>query len=193
MMNLLEQDGEVVYHGKIFTDHEAGAYYQHLLTEIEWRLDEAIMFGKKIITDRKVAWYAYDAIDYTYSKITRQAIKFTDTLLQLKSLVENKTGSTYNSCLMNLYHNGNEGVGWHSDDEKTLEKDASIASVSFGAERNFVFKHKKLPLKASVLLEHGSLCEMKAGVQQNWIHAILKTKKITTPRISLTFRSMIRQ
>jgi alkylated DNA repair dioxygenase AlkB len=92
---------------------------------------------------------------------------------------------------MNLYHNGSEGMGWHSDDEKTLGENPLIASVSFGAERVFKLKHRESKEIVSVLLENGSLLVMKGATQHHWIHAMPKTKKITTPRINLTFRLFV--
>jgi alkylated DNA repair dioxygenase AlkB len=94
--------------------------------------------------------------------------------------------------LLNLYHNGNEGMGWHSDDEKSLGKNnTTIASLSFGAERKFSFKHKQSKQMVSLVLEHGSLLIMKYATQTNWLHSLPKSKKITQPRINLTFRTII--
>ena len=92
---------------------------------------------------------------------------------------------------MNLFHDGNEGMGWHSDDEKSIEDNSPIASVSFGAERKFSFKHKQSKKIILVLLEHGSLLLMKDATQKNWLHSLPKSKKITQPRINLTFRRMV--
>src|SRR5690606_26310789 len=99
-----------------------------------WRNDEAIIFGRKIITKRMVAWYGDKSYEYSYSNTTKYALPWTSELLELKKYAEQKTGETFNSCLLNLYHNGNEGMAWHSDAEKDLKKDGAIASVSFGAE-----------------------------------------------------------
>ena len=92
---------------------------------------------------------------------------------------------------MNLYHDRNEGMGCHSDDEKSIEDNSSIASVSFGATRKFSFKHKQSKKIISIALEHGSLLLMKDATQKNWLHSLPKSKKITQPRINLTFRRMI--
>jgi alkylated DNA repair dioxygenase AlkB len=118
--NYLPYDGTVNYFGKIVSEIEAQKFYLNLLNEIEWKNDEAIIFGKLIYTKRKVAWYAEDAFEYTYSKRTRSALKFTNDLLFLKNLVEEKTAETYNSCLLNLYHSGEEGMAYHSDGEKEM-------------------------------------------------------------------------
>jgi alkylated DNA repair dioxygenase AlkB len=190
--NLLPQDGVVEYYGKIFSTEEANNFTQIFLNTIDWKHDEVIIFGKKIITKRKVAWYAEDALSYTYSNITKYALPFTNELLQLKKIVEEKTGATYNACLLNLYHNGDEAMAWHSDDEKELVRNASIASLSFGAERKFMFKHKTTGQTVSLNLENGSLLCMKNETQTYWLHRLTKSTKVQTARVNLTFRSMIK-
>jgi alkylated DNA repair dioxygenase AlkB len=189
--NLLPFDGTVNYFGKIISQQEANHYYNLLMNNIEWRNDEAIIFGKHIITARKVAWYADENFPYTYSNTTKQALAWTKELLELKEIAEKLSGTKYNSCLLNLYHNGNEGMAYHSDDEKSLGKNTSIASMSFGAERKFLFKHKTNKQTMSLLLEHGSLLIMKDTTQTYWLHRLPTTTKINTPRINLTFRTMV--
>ncbi|MDO6759848.1 alpha-ketoglutarate-dependent dioxygenase AlkB [Tamlana sp. 2_MG-2023] len=190
--NILPYDGEVNYYGKVIPEKKIAHYYNQLLEEISWNHDEAIIFGKLIVTKRKVAWYGDEAFDYTYSKTTKRALPWNKALLELKNLVEQKTGETYNSCLLNLYHNGDEGMAWHSDAEKDLKKNGSIASLSFGAERKFSFKHKTTKKTVSVVLERGSLLEMTGTTQTHWLHRLPPTKKVKTPRINLTFRTIER-
>ena len=191
LMNLLPYDGEAYYYGKILKNNEIKEQLESLLHHIEWKNDEAVIFGKHIITKRKVAWYADEKFSYTYSNISREALPWTKQLLELKKITERTTGSSYNSCLLNLYHTGDEGMSWHSDDEAMLLKDAAIAAFSFGAERKFSFKHKKTKETIAHLLESGSLLAMKGTTQTNWLHSIPKTKKTDTPRVSLTFRTII--
>lgn len=190
-INLLPYDGTTNYHGKILTHQEATHYLQKMLTTIQWKNDEAIIFGRHIITKRKVAWYGDKDYAYTYSNTTKQALPWTKELLELKTLVEKISGTQYNSCLLNLYHDGNEGMAWHSDDEKALGKNTDIASLSLGAERKFSLKHKKDKETVSTILENGSLLVMKGETQTNWLHSLPKTKKVTTPRVNLTFRTII--
>jgi alkylated DNA repair dioxygenase AlkB len=192
LTNLLPYDGEVNYYGRVMSKQEAKDHFDSLFENIEWKNDEAIIFGKRIITKRKVAWYGDKGYSYTYSNTTKQALKWTKELLELKQMIERTTGFTFNSCLMNLYHNGDEGVSWHSDDEKTLGKHAAIASLSFGAERKFCFRHKRTGESTSIMLENGSLLIMKGTTQTHWLHSLPKSKKITKPRISLTFRTIAR-
>ncbi len=190
-VNLLPNDGIVNYYGPVMDHPEAQRYYDVLLKSIDWKNDEAIIFNKHIITKRKAAWYGDSNYAYTYSNTTKFALPWTKELLELKLLSEKLTQATYNSCLLNLYHSGDEGMAWHSDDEKTLAKNGAIASLSFGAERTFSFKHKQTKETVSLILEHGSLLVMKGATQTNWLHRLPPTKKIHQPRINLTFRTIV--
>jgi alkylated DNA repair dioxygenase AlkB len=191
IVQVLNRDGRVDYYGKITTNVEANLYFEILLQNIVWKNDEAIILGKHIITKRKTAWYGDSDYLYTYSNTTRRALPWTSELRDLKQLVEKLTETKFNSCLLNLYHDGNEGLAWHSDDEKVLRRNGTIASLSFGAERKFSLKHKKTKQTISIILEHGSLLVMKDETQVYWLHSLPKTKKIVMPRINLTFREII--
>lgn len=188
--NLLPYGGTVYYYGQVLSLAEANHYFNELFNNIAWRQDEAVIFGKHILTSRKVAWYGDEEYDYTYSNTTKKALPWTKKLLELKQLTEEKTEATYNSCLLNLYHDGNEGMAWHSDGEKMLQKNGSIASFTFGAERKFSFKHKQTKESTSLILEHGSLLVMKDETQTNWLHRLPPTTMIKRPRINLTFRTI---
>ena len=189
--NVLPKDGIVNYYGKLISTRKADVFFNKLQTTIDWKNDEAIIFGKRIITKRKVAWYGEKPFKYTYSKTTKEALPWTKELLELKQLVEAKTGETFNSCLLNLYHTGEEGMAWHSDGEKDLKKNGAIASLSLGAERKFGFKHKATKEAVFFYLEHGSLLVMKGSTKTHWLHRLPPTKKVSTPRINLTFRTII--
>lgn len=191
MINLLPKDGTVEYYGKIFDESSANHYLHELLAGIEWRNDEAYIMGKHFITKRKVAWYGDLPFEYSYSNTVKKALTWTEVLGKLKKIAESKTGETYNSCLLNLYHTGEEGMAWHSDGEKDLKKNGAIASLSFGAERKFAFKHKQTKETVSLFLEHGSLLVMKGNTQTSWLHRLPPTKKISTPRVNLTFRTIV--
>ncbi|PTX15081.1 alkylated DNA repair dioxygenase AlkB [Pontibacter mucosus] len=188
--NWLPKDGTVHYYGIVFQHQDAVHYLERLLSTIAWRNDEAVMFGKKIVTKRKVAWYGEKPFEYTYSNTTKYALPWTKELLELKTIVEQETGETFNSCLLNLYHTGEEGMAWHSDAETDLKKDGAIASLSFGAERKFAFKHKTTKEKIELLLEHGSLLVMKDTTQTFWLHRLPPTRLINKPRVNLTFRTI---
>src|ERR671935_1518337 len=189
--NILNKDGTVNYYGKILSSKEANQYFYLLTQNIQWQKDEVIIFGKHITTKRKVAWYGDSEYLYTYSSTTKRALAWTKELSELKQVVEEYAEIKFNSCLLNLYHDGNEGMGWHSDDEKSIEKNSSIASLSLGAERKFSFKHKQTKQTISLVLGHGSLLVMKDATQTNWLHSLPKSEKVTGPRINLTFRTMI--
>lgn len=188
--NILPYDGVTNYYGAVLDAAQSDFYYQQLLESINWKNDEAIIFGKKIITKRKVAWYGDSEYSYTYSKVTKTANIWIKELLELKAIVEKESGETYNSCLLNLYHSGDEGMGYHSDGEKMLKKNGAIASLSLGAERKFSFKHRESKQRIDVLLERGSLLVMKTTTQTHWLHRLPPTKKVNAPRINLTFRTV---
>ena len=190
LTNLLPKDGIVVYYKNILTSQEANHYFDYLLNTIEWKNDQAFIYGKLIITKRKVAWYGDTDFEYTYSKTTKRALPWTKELVELKQMIEDKTGEKFNSCLLNLYHNGDEGMAWHSDAEKELKKNGAIGSLSLGAERKFTFKHKETKETISLILENGSLLVMKGTTQSSWLHRLPPTKLISTPRINLTFRTI---
>jgi alkylated DNA repair dioxygenase AlkB len=191
LTNLLPKDGVVNYYGKLFSTEEANCFFNTMLNTVEWENDQAIIYGKLITTKRKVAWYGDANFGYTYSAMTKNAIPWTKELLDLKAIVEGKIGEQFNSCLLNLYHNGEEGMAWHSDAEKDLKKNGVISSLSFGAERKFLFRHKQTKETVSIILEHGSLLVMKDVTQSHWLHSLPPAKRITKPRINLTFRTII--
>ncbi len=191
--NLLPYDGIVNYHGKLMNNEQANQYYNALMSDIEWQNDIAIIFGKRIVTKRKVAWHGSQPFEYTYSNNTKMALPWNETLISLKKLAEKHSNESFNSCLLNLYHDGSEGMAWHSDGEKDLKKNGAIASMSFGAERKFAFKHKETKEKVDIVLQHGSLLMMKGTCQTHWLHRLPPTKKIHSPRINLTFRTIVKE
>jgi alkylated DNA repair dioxygenase AlkB len=188
--NLLPHGGTALYYGKIMSGAKANTVFSGLMENIEWKNDEAVIFGRRIITKRKVAWYGDLDYEYAYSNTVKRALPWTPLLLELKELAENTCGEAFNSCLLNLDHDGNEGMAWHSDDEKDLKENGAIGSLSFGAERRFLFKARKSGEIVPVVLEHGSLLVMKDATQTNWLHRLPQTKRIKTPRVNLTFRTI---
>jgi alkylated DNA repair dioxygenase AlkB len=189
--NLLPCDGETFYFGPILTAAEADRYFTVLRESVAWRSDEIIMFGKRIVTARQVAWYGDPGCDYTYSGMTKAALPWTEALLELKAVVESRSGAAFNCCLLNLYHHGNEGMAWHSDDEPEIVRESAIASLSLGAARPFRFKRKRGTEPAvTVQLEHGSLLVMAGATQTHWLHCLPKTTRVKEARVNLTFRSI---
>ena len=189
--NHLPYDGTVQYYGKVIQEMVADDYFEKLMQNIAWENDQAIIFGRQITTKRKVAWYGDQGYEYTYSNVNRYALPWTVELLELRQRVQQLTGERFNSCLLNLYHTGEEGMAWHSDDETDLKKNGAIASLSFGAERKFAFKQKQSKEKVELYLEHGSLLVMKDTTQSHWLHRLPPTKKVSTARINLTFRTIV--
>lgn len=189
--SVLPYDGEVFYHSGFLNRSDADRFYQQLFTTCRWENDRVVMYGKTIVTPRSVAWYGEKPFDYTYSHITRRADSFPESLAEIKRRLEDFCGHRFNACLANLYHEGKEGMGWHSDDESELVRDYPIASVSLGAPRRFVFKHKSTGLKKECVLEHGSLLMMTGGTQRHWLHRLPPMLRVKEPRINLTFRRMV--
>jgi len=193
--NLLPLDGHLFYTPNCFSKTQSDFYFNQLLNEIPWQHDEVMMFGKKIITKRMTAWYGDEGCSYVYSNIKRNPLPWTNTLTKIKNVIEEKANSQFNSCLLNLYHDGSESMAYHSDDEPMLEKNGTIASVSFGAERRFLFRHNRhkenqVPV-VELMLNHGSLLLMQGEIQNNWKHALPASAKIKSPRINLTFRTIV--
>jgi len=189
--NLLHQDGIALYWEKAIPENQIKQLFDQLLHHISWENERVVMFGKEIITKRKVAFYSDPSIAYTYASRTKVGLPWKETLITLKNMVESITKEKYNACLLNLYHNGEEAMGWHCDNEKEIVANSSIASLSIGASRKFSFKHKVTKETISIQLENGSLLEMKGPIQQHWWHSLPKSKKVTESRINLTFRQML--
>ena len=191
--NLLPYDGLVNDLG-IVIDYPSPLFY-NLVTELPWQEDIVTLFGKTHVTTRQIVWMGDSDIDYQYSSHTRQAIPWTDTVFHVKQHVEQQLlilgiDVNFNSCLLNYYPSGEDGMGYHADDERELGEQPVIASLSLGATRKFVFKHKKTQDKVELYLESGQLIVMHGETQNFWKHSITKTKKVTTGRISLTFRQI---
>lgn len=187
-IQLLPHDGETYYYGAVMDDLSASDCLTQLLDTTVWQQEKLLMFGKQVTPKRKVAWYGDDSYVYTYSNTKKRAIPWTPQIKLLKDYLEQVTGEKFNSCLLNLYHNGSESMGWHSDDEPDIQKNSAIASLSFGAERIFKFKHKNTKTVVSLRLCHGGLLLMKGATQIHWQHQLPVAKNILEPRVNLTFR-----
>ena len=188
LFNLLPCDGVVIHHGEVLPPQEADRLFVVLSDDVPWQHDEVVLYGRHITTARRMAWYGDEGAAYTYSGITRRPLAWTPDLLALKIIVERFSGAVFNSCLLNAYADGTQGMGWHSDDEKMLGRDPTIASVSLGGARRFCFKHRVTGVKTETLLDHGSLLVMSGSTQHHWLHSLPKAARVTQPRINLTFR-----
>jgi alkylated DNA repair dioxygenase AlkB len=192
-INLLPRDGSAQYLPEVLGDVHAANLMDQLQRSLAWESDQLILFGKKITTRRKVAWVGDSDCSYTYSGVKKSPQAWTPELLSIKQEMEELAQSEFNSCLLNLYHDGDDGMGWHSDDEKELDASAPIASLSLGAQRKFAFRHKENKTTIPVYLENASVLIMRSPTQKFWQHALLKSKKVSTSRINLTFRKILIQ
>lgn len=185
-------DAELIYITDFFSNEEADIYFNTLKTKIEWQEDDITIFGKTYKQPRLTALFGENHQPYSYSNITMHPQPFTEELKIIKQKIELLSKEIFNTVLLNLYRNGNDSNGWHADNEKELGKHPVIASVTFGEERPFHFKHRKLKEERhKIILEHGSLLIMKGAMQEHWLHQIAKTKKTIGERINLTFRKLI--
>jgi len=185
-------DAEVYYWPHFFTQKQSDIYLQELLSTITWRQDKIKMFGKEILLPRLTGWYGDSGKTYQYSGIQNEPQPWTPALLEIKQAVETTANAGFNSVLLNYYRHGQDSMGWHADDEPELGINPVIASVSFGQERRFDFRHRldKALSKKSVYLKHGSLLLMQGATQHFWQHQVPKTTQAATPRLNLTFRSI---
>ncbi len=185
-----ENDGNVLLANNFFDAIDADRYYKDLLENIAWEEREIVLFGKRHKQPRLVAWYGDPGITYRYSGDSLTALPWTETLLAIRDAAAAFSKSNFNSVLLNLYRNGDDAMGWHADNEPELGSEPVIASVSFGTTRRFDLKHRSTGEKRQVALEHGSVLLMAGKTQRHWVHQIARTKKVSTPRINLTFRQV---
>lgn len=188
--NLLPFDGEVNYISNFISIDRRKTLFDELLSSIPWENETLIMFGNHLTLNRKIAWMADQNVTYQYSNKIKIPVEWSTCLYEIKTQIEKLVGKSFNGCLLNLYHDGNDYMGWHTDDEPDLVKHSTIASLSLGAERKFSFKHKNQDKKLDILLENGSLLLMKGETQDHWKHQLPKSLKVKEPRINLTFRQM---
>ena len=192
MMKFELANAAIELHEHFFNAQESASIMQALITEIDWQQYQIKIFGKTLDQPRLTAYYGQDHPYYAYSNIKLQPIPFTPILLSIKNKIETLTSHQFNGVLLNYYRNGDDSMGWHADDEKELGTNPVIASLSFGASRNFQLQHSldKSISKATIVLNDASLLIMKGVTQHFWKHQIPKQKN-KGPRINLTFRKII--
>ncbi len=185
-------DGDVVYEPGFLSLEEADALAASLFEQIEWEQHHVRIAGKRIPSPRLSAWYGDKGVAYAYSGNTYRADGWTPALAELRSRLEQHTGSSFNSVLVNRYRSGADSMGWHSDDERELGPQPVIASMSLGAVRRFSLKHRVRKDVPSVRLElaHGSLLLMAGETQSHWRHAVTKTARPVGERLNLTYRNV---
>ncbi len=197
--SLFESDHQMLLPTELF-DYKSGIFnyaesielLKKLTDTIAWKQETILMFGRKVLTPRLTAWYGDENISYKYSGVTFYALPWTEELLAIKSKIEPLAGEIFNSVLLNLYRDGNDSMGWHSDDEPELGTNPIIASVNFGQEMRFDLRLKRdHKVKHQIILGNGSVLTMKGDIQHHWQHQVAKSAKSMTPRINLTFRRII--
>ena len=187
---LLPYDFSVLYKEWALGDLDSESVFNALVEQINWETHQIKMFGKIYDQPRLIAWYGEPNATYSYSGTNMVMNDWTPLLLELKSICEAESGSIFNSVLLNLYRDGNDKVGWHSDDEPELGSEPTIASLSLGAPRRFKFRHRETKVVVEKTLENGSLVIMSGLSQKCWEHEIPRQAGIKSPRINLTFRKV---
>lgn len=189
--DILGKDGSAFYFPFFLPAEEALRFEQELYHQLHWQSDRVKIFGRDIETKRRMAWYADEAFDYRYSGKSHFAEAWPPILQRIRDLIARNSNYYFNSCLANKYENGNESMGWHSDDEACMDPEFPIASLSFGAERRFVFRHRLSKEKKELMLSSGSLLLMMPPTQQEWQHCLPRMASVKTARINLTFRHFL--
>ncbi|MFK7799212.1 MAG: alpha-ketoglutarate-dependent dioxygenase AlkB [Aureispira sp.] len=190
--SVLPQSDMVWYYPNFLSAQLASNYYTKLSKSLDWKQYPIRLFGKTMLQPRLIAWYGATNTRYKYAQTTLIASGWTTELAALQQQIAAKTTCTFNSVLANWYRNGQDSMGWHSDDEKELGSTPCIASISLGAARKLHFRTVQKPhQRASILLEHGSLLLMQGNSQQLWQHQIPKSKRVQEGRINLTFRQIL--
>lgn len=189
MIDLSIDTAKLHFWPDFLTENQADELFEELKTSNLWRQYKVKVFGKTYDQPRLCFLAADRKVNYTYSGLTLPAVDFSKSLSLIKTRIEQTSSTRFNSCLANLYRDGNDSNGWHSDDEKELGDEPVIASLSLGVTRNFDLKHKRNRLiKKRIELTHGSLLLMSGRTQKDFKHQIAKSKRIHEPRINLTFR-----
>ena len=180
---------QLQYESGFYSSTESAAYLKKLKENIQWKQETLKIFGKEVKTPRLTAWYGDEGIAYKYSGKIFYAMAWTKELFEIKAKSEKFAGIKFNSVLLNYYRDGNDSMGWHSDDEPELGKNPVIASVNFGQERRFDLRNKQNhQIKQHIYLQNGSLLLMKGELQHHWQHQVAKSKRAVNERINLTFR-----
>lgn len=192
--SIILPDADLLYFPDFYSPLEADRLFALLRSETPWRQDSIRIAGIQRLQPRLSAWYGDSDAEYTYSGLHLVPLTWTAPLLDIKSKLEARCGSRFNSVLLNYYRDQQDSMGWHSDDETELGPTPIIASLSFGSSREFAFKHKtRKELRYKIKLSHGSVLVMQGTTQSHWLHAIAKEKVTLGPRINLTFRRIFRQ
>lgn len=190
--NILPMDGEAYFFPAVFTKAESNRLWFSLQKNIPWAQTPVLIMGKEIMQPRLTAWYGDTGKSYSYTGVTMHPRPWTDDLWFIKERIETISGQLFNSALLNYYRDGQDSVGWHRDNERSLGIHPVIGSVSFGTARFFHFKHyKNKDLTEKILLSDGSFLLMQGETQHKWLHSIKKEPKVHEGRINITFRTIV--
>ena len=172
----------------VFDPAACGVHLQALLAETPWASHPFRAFGRTVPMPRRIAFYGAHA--YAYSGVVHPACPLTPRLEALRGTVQEATGVSFNVVLLNLYRDGADSMGWHSDDDYDPGRHPEVASVSFGAVRRFRLRRKDGGGTHAADLTPGGVLLMEGGSQVTWAHAVPKTRRAVGPRVNLTFRHM---
>lgn len=185
-------DAHIRYQPKWVDAQRADHWLQQLSQQTPWTQPQIKLYGRSIAVPRLVAWYGDTGAAYRYSGLVHDPLPWTPLLTDIRKRVEQEIGEPLNGVLLNFYRNGQDAMGWHSDDEPELGVQPLVVSLNLGATRRFDFRRKGASrIEYSLELEHGSLLVMSGPTQHHWQHQIARTRKVATPRINLTFRQII--
>ena len=170
----------------------ADGWLSELSTQTPWSQPQIKLYGRSIAVPRLVAWYGDADAHYRYSGFTHEPLAWTPLLADIRQRVQQQVGQRLNGVLLNYYRDGQDAMGWHSDDERELGQQPLVVSLNLGATRRFDFRRKGTSrIEYSISLEHGSLLVMSGLTQHYWQHQIARTRKVRAPRLNLTFRQII--
>ena len=192
MKDIKLENGVLKYVKEFYKEQESLTLFSELMLVLQLEQNDITIFGKTYNTPRLEAFYAKNGEQYGYSGKKMKTYEFTPIINSICEKIEEFTGETFNSVLVNLYRDGQDSTGWHSDDEKELGPTPFIASLSLGETRDIQFKHKNSGERCVYPLENGSLMLMSGEIQKYWKHQIPKTKRKKEARLNLTFRKIIR-
>ena len=168
---------------------QADALFAALRDEIAWETHRIRLFGREVDSPRLSSWIGDPDATYTYSRTRFEPRPWPDALSTIRARLRSETGVDFNSVLANLYRDGRDAMGWHSDSEPELGTQPVIASLSLGATRRFALKDRHDPAqKLALELPSGSLLLMRGDTQRHYRHALPRTAKPVGARINLTFR-----
>jgi len=174
-----------------FDQFDSNELLNNLISDLPWESMVIKMFGKDITIPRLQCWIGDRGCDYKYSGKKLNRKDWTKDLIMIREKIYKDLNIDFNSVLINYYRDGKDSMGWHADDEKELGPSPTIASISFGSERDLVFRNKISKEIISIPQTHGCLILIDGKTQKNWQHSIKKTRKVIGPRINLTFRNII--